>query len=126
MKTTLNFLTLLPSPEALTDPAAAKKHFEATKTLMTGLGGLLSGPDHPRLSLELVAKQGQVHYIIGAPTNLIPELTHHLYAALPTCELIPQDNWTVLIHLGPYRARPSSLHPPRANSAPKNSWAPIP
>jgi hypothetical protein len=95
MKTTLNFLTLLPSPEALTDPAAAKKHFEATKTLMTGLGGLLSGPDHPRLSLELVAKQGQVHYIIGAPTNLIPELTHHLYAALPTCELIPQDNWTV-------------------------------
>jgi hypothetical protein len=95
MTTPMTFIKLLPSPEPLTDPAAARKHFETTKTLMTGLGGLLGGPDHPVISLELVSKNGRVHYIIGAPTSLIPELTHHLYAALPTCELVPQDEWTV-------------------------------
>ncbi len=89
------FIKLKPSPETVTEGAAAKKHFEATKSLMTALGGLLSDSPHETLSLELVSKEGSLSYVIGAPKDWQPEVIHHIYAALPSCELEPQAAWSL-------------------------------
>jgi hypothetical protein len=91
----LVFIKLRPAPEAATDTTSAKKHFEATKSLMTALGGLLSDGGHAALSLEVVAKNSRVSYVIGVPRGLEQEVMHHLYAALPTCELEVMDQWVI-------------------------------
>lgn len=106
------FLRLLPSPQDLTDLPLAKKHFEATKSLMTALGGVVAGPNHPVVSLELVAKAGTISFVIGIPTDLVPEITQHLYAALPTAELEELPGWTLFDAPGELAGANISFDPP--------------
>jgi hypothetical protein len=89
------FIRIKPSPEAVAEGAAAKKHFESTKSLLTALGGLLADKTRQTISLELASKDGAISYIIGTPDDWQREVTHHLYAALPGCELEVLDEWTV-------------------------------
>lgn len=91
---TLLFIKLRPSPQPLSDAPAAKQHFELTRSLMTSLGGLLDH-GHDVISLEIVAKSGRISYVLGIPPELSQAVTHHLYAAFPTCELEPLSNWAL-------------------------------
>ncbi|HEY6736830.1 MAG TPA: type IV secretion system DNA-binding domain-containing protein [Candidatus Saccharimonadia bacterium] len=91
----LAFFKLLPSPQVLNDSAPARNHFEATKSLMTALGGLLAKDRSQTVSLEIVAKQSQISYLIVVPEDQAGELTSHLYATLPTAELERQINLVI-------------------------------
>jgi hypothetical protein len=66
---------------------------------MMGLGGLLDG-GHEVISLELIAKAGRISYVLGLPADLLPAVSHHLYAAFPTCELETLNHWTIFDHPG--------------------------
>src|SRR4051812_8553149 len=89
------FIKLKPSPEAVAEGPLAKKHFEATKSLMTALGGLLGDKSGQTISLELTAGAGQINYIIGAPVTWEHEIVHQLYAALPACQLEVLSQWSL-------------------------------
>jgi hypothetical protein len=108
----MKFIRLKPSPESVAEGAAAKKHFEATKSLMTALGGLLAQHSEETVSLELVARDGTVNYVIGAPDDWQAEVCHHLYAALPACELEPLETWTVFDAPGELAAASVQFAPP--------------
>jgi hypothetical protein len=91
----MTFIKLKPSPENVSEGAAAKKHFEATKSLMTALGGLLASDPHRTISLELVSKNGLINYLIGIPKEWQDEALNHLYAALPSAELEVLEHWSL-------------------------------
>ncbi|HEY2004188.1 MAG TPA: TraM recognition domain-containing protein [Candidatus Saccharimonadia bacterium] len=108
------FLKLKPAPETVADGPAAKKHFEATKLLMTALGGLLADKHHA-LSLELVAKNGVISYIVGTPDDDRQEVLHHLYAALPASEIEVLDAWTVFDAPGKLAGASIQFNPPEGD-----------
>jgi len=78
------FLKLKPSPENITEGSVADRHFEATKSLMTALGGLLQASSDSTISLELSCKDSVTNYIVGAPSDLLQAVTHQIYAAFAT------------------------------------------
>lgn len=93
MNKPLTFIKLRPAPTANPDSATAKRQFEATSSLMTGLGGLLADDPGATISLEWLAANTAVDLIVAAPADWQAEVTHLLYAAYPTCQLIPLDHW---------------------------------
>ncbi|MDB5178823.1 MAG: hypothetical protein JWN01_766 [Patescibacteria group bacterium] len=111
----LTFIQLRPSPETLTDVPAAKKHFEATKSLMTALSGLVGGESQAAISLELVAKENGVRYIITAPREQQAEVMHHLYATMPACELEILEHWTMFDTPGELAGATIGFTPPEGN-----------
>jgi hypothetical protein len=106
------FIQLKPSPESLHEAAAAKKHYESTLSLMTALGGLLAQHPHETLSLELVAKAGGIQYVIGTAESWAAEVEHHVYAALPSCELERMEHWSVFDVPGEMAAASIQFAPP--------------
>ena len=110
--TPYTFLKLRPAPETAEGPAA-KKHFEATKSLMTALGGFLADKHHT-LSLELAAKNASISFIVGAPEEDRRELQHLLYAALPASEIEVLDEWTVFDTPGKLAGATIQFNPPEA------------
>jgi hypothetical protein len=109
------FIKLKPSPEAVGDGLAAKRHFEATKSLMTALGGLVADLHDQTLSLELTAKNGQLNYIIGLPEDYRTHIVHHLYAALPSSELEVLDEWAVFDTPGELAGATVQFTPPEGD-----------
>jgi hypothetical protein len=93
MSSKLTYIQVIPSPQAITEGPLATAHFEATKALMMAISGLVADAHDRSVSLELIAKDGVTSYLIAASSELAPELTHHLYAALPNAELITRDAW---------------------------------
>jgi hypothetical protein len=89
------YLRLKPSPIDLTEHDHPGRHFEAMRSLMTAMGGVLEDRHHDTLSLELVTKDGRVSFIVGCERDCQDEITHHLYAALPGSEIEVLDEWSV-------------------------------
>ena len=70
MTTKLCFLQVAPAPTTLTDVLAARKHFDASKGLMTALGGILTkAGDNTAISLEVIAKGDDISLVVVAPED---------------------------------------------------------
>jgi len=91
----LCFLRLKPSPQPISEGAIAGRHFEATRSLITGFAGLLNSQPGSVISLELASKAGSISYIIGAPPEWAETVVHHINGALPGAEVELLDEWTV-------------------------------
>jgi hypothetical protein len=87
------YIRIKPSPETVTPGPAAQAHFEASKSLMTALAGLLGEQTSAVIGLELVSDGGSISYIVSCIDDLSQELTYQLYAAMPTCELEELHGW---------------------------------
>jgi hypothetical protein len=109
--TPMTFIKLKPAPESF-QAATAKQHFDATKSLMIALGGLLGDKSVPALSLEIVSKQSAINFIVGAPTEAVEAVVHHLYAAFGACELTVLDEWSVFDRPGELAGADIQFTPP--------------
>ena len=105
------FIKLKPSLDAATDTPEIKKRFESTVSFMTSLGGLLASGDESA-ALEIASKNGRTSYVLAVPPELKLEVTHQLYAALPSCELETLDEWTVFNIQGQMAAADILFTPP--------------
>lgn len=112
---TMTFIRLKPSPETITEGAVAKRHFEATKALLTGLGGLLNASSGAVISLELVGADNAISYVLGFPESLAAELPHHIYAALPSAEIEMLPNWMVFDAPGELAGATVQFTPPEGD-----------
>lgn len=113
-RSAFTFLKLKPAPEAVAEGPAAKKHFEATKSLMTALGGFLADKHHA-ISLELVAKNALISYVVGTPEEDRQEILHLLYAALPSSEIELLDEWTMFDTPGKLAGATVQFTPPEGD-----------
>ncbi len=96
MTTKLCFLEIWPAPTSQVDVLSARMHFEASKGLMTALGGMLTKADQgTSISLEIVAKSDQISFVVVAPADLQSELQNQLYAALPTARITPHTKLSI-------------------------------
>jgi hypothetical protein len=109
------FLKLKPSPENITEGSVADRHFEATKSLMTALGGLLQASSDSTISLELSCKDSVTNYIVGAPSDLLQAVTHQIYAAFPSCNLEQMDEWSVFNISGEMAGAAVQFTPPEGD-----------
>src|ERR1700683_4106154 len=85
-------LQITPAPAVL-DGVAARRHFEATQTLITNLSGLLASESGATIALDFSAHDQQIAITINAPADWQAALTHHLYAAWPSAEIVSVDQW---------------------------------
>jgi hypothetical protein len=111
-KTKLAFIRLVMSPEIVSEGPLAHSHFEATKSLMLAIGGLLAAMPDRTISLELVAKDSAISYVIAVDTMLVAELSHHLYAALPTASLDILSSWVTFDLTGEIAGATIAFDPP--------------
>ncbi|HUD11766.1 MAG TPA: DUF87 domain-containing protein [Candidatus Saccharimonadia bacterium] len=115
MNTHRAFIRIKPSPETVIDQVAAKRHFEAAKSLLTALGGLLGGETSAVLSLELVASNATISFVVSCPQDIVGDFTNHLYAAMPTCQLEELPEWTCETPHAKIAAASLQFTPPEGN-----------
>jgi len=93
------FIKIKPSPEAIPETSQPKRHFESTKSLLTAIGGLLADA-HSSISLEIVAKNDTITYLLVVAADVREAVTHHLYATMPGAELEDLDEWSLFDQQG--------------------------
>lgn len=88
--------------------------YEATISLMTALGGLLATDRQATISLELIARDGEVSYLLAIPADWEAEVIHHLYAAYPGALAEPLAEWALFDRPGELAGAKLMFAPPRA------------